>query len=56
MRMSSLKPTSDWRELATQVAIAYENAMLYSDAQRTRHELQQEITERKQAEKSAPSC
>jgi signal transduction histidine kinase len=36
--------------LATQVAIAYENAMLYSDAQRHAGELQQEITERKQAE------
>lgn len=36
--------------LATQVAIAYENAMLYSDAQRHASELQQEITERKQAE------
>jgi len=36
--------------LATQVAIAYENAMLYSDAQRHASELQLEITERKQAE------
>jgi signal transduction histidine kinase/DNA-binding response OmpR family regulator len=36
--------------LATQVGIAYENAMLYSDAQRHATELQQEITERKQAE------
>jgi len=36
--------------LATQVAIAYENAVLYSDAQRHASELQQEITERKQAE------
>ena len=37
--------------LATQVAIAYENARLYTDAQRHASELQQEITERKQAEK-----
>jgi signal transduction histidine kinase/DNA-binding response OmpR family regulator len=37
--------------LATQVAIAYENAKLYTDAQRHASELQQEITERKQAEK-----
>src|SRR5882672_7647981 len=36
--------------LATQVAIAYENAVLYSDAQRHASELQLEITERKQAE------
>jgi signal transduction histidine kinase/response regulator RpfG family c-di-GMP phosphodiesterase len=36
--------------LATQVAIAYENARLYSDAQRHAGELQLEITERKQAE------
>ena len=36
--------------LATQVSIAYENAMLYSDAQRHASELQLEITERKQAE------
>ena len=36
--------------LATQVAIAYENAMLYTDAQRHAQELQLEITERKQAE------
>jgi signal transduction histidine kinase/ActR/RegA family two-component response regulator len=36
--------------LATQVGIAYENAMLYSDAQRHASELQLEITERKQAE------
>ncbi len=36
--------------LATQVAIAYQSAMLYSDAQRHASELQQEITERKQAE------
>jgi signal transduction histidine kinase/DNA-binding response OmpR family regulator len=36
--------------LATQVAIAYENAMLYSDAQRHAGELQLEITERKNAE------
>lgn len=36
--------------LATQVAIAYDNAMLYSDAQRHASELLLEITERKQAE------
>jgi signal transduction histidine kinase/response regulator RpfG family c-di-GMP phosphodiesterase len=36
--------------LATQVAIAYENAMLYSDAQQRADELRQEIAERKQAE------
>jgi signal transduction histidine kinase/DNA-binding response OmpR family regulator len=36
--------------LATQVAVAYENAMLYSDAQRHAMELQLEIAERKQAE------
>jgi signal transduction histidine kinase/DNA-binding response OmpR family regulator len=36
--------------LATQVSIAYENAMLYTDAQRHATELQLEITERKQAE------
>src|SRR6185295_5864645 len=36
--------------LATQVAIAYENARLYTDAQRHATELQQEITERKQVE------
>ncbi|MDQ2938506.1 MAG: response regulator, partial [Acidobacteriota bacterium] len=36
--------------LATQVAIAYENAMLYTDAQRHATELQAEIAERKQAE------
>jgi signal transduction histidine kinase/DNA-binding response OmpR family regulator len=36
--------------LATQVAIAYENATLYSDAQLHASELQAEITERKQAE------
>ncbi|MGH9968729.1 MAG: ATP-binding response regulator [Pyrinomonadaceae bacterium] len=36
--------------LVTQVAIAYENALLYSDAQRHANELRQEITERKQAE------
>jgi len=36
--------------LATQVAVAYENAMLYSDAQRHASELKLEITERKQAE------
>ena len=36
--------------LATQVAIAYENAMLYSDAQRHAGELQLEIAERRQAE------
>src|ERR1043166_327702 len=37
--------------LATQVAIAYETANLYTDAHRHATELQQEITERKQAEK-----
>jgi signal transduction histidine kinase/DNA-binding response OmpR family regulator len=36
--------------LVTQVAIAYENATLYSDAQLHASELQMEITERKQAE------
>ncbi len=36
--------------LATQVAIAYDNAVLYSEAQRHATELQQEITERKQVE------
>ncbi|HEV2883335.1 MAG TPA: response regulator [Pyrinomonadaceae bacterium] len=36
--------------LATQVAIAYDNAMLYSDAQQHASELQMEIAERKQAE------
>jgi signal transduction histidine kinase/DNA-binding response OmpR family regulator len=36
--------------LATQVASAYENAMLYSDAQRHAGDLQLEIAERKQAE------
>jgi signal transduction histidine kinase/DNA-binding response OmpR family regulator len=36
--------------LATQVAIAYENARLYSEAQQHASELQQEVTERKQAE------
>ena len=36
--------------LATQVAIAYENARLYSDAQLHAKELQMEIAERKQAE------
>lgn len=36
--------------LATQVAIAYENAMLYSNAQQHASELQLEIAERKQAE------
>lgn len=36
--------------LATQVGIAYENAVLYSDAQRHATELQMEIAERKQAE------
>jgi len=38
--------------LATQVAVAYENAVLYSSAQRHASELQMEITERKQAEES----
>jgi signal transduction histidine kinase/ActR/RegA family two-component response regulator len=36
--------------LSTQVGIAYENAKLYSDAQRHAAELQAEIAERKQAE------
>jgi signal transduction histidine kinase len=36
--------------LATQVAVAYDNAMLYSAAQRHASELQLEIAERKQAE------
>ncbi|HKY30367.1 MAG TPA: response regulator [Pyrinomonadaceae bacterium] len=36
--------------LATQVTIAYENALLYSDAQRHATELQLEVAERKQAE------
>jgi signal transduction histidine kinase/CheY-like chemotaxis protein len=36
--------------LATQVAVAYENARLYEDAQRHAMELQQEVAERKQAE------
>ena len=36
--------------LATQVAVAYENAVLYSEAQRHASDLQLEITERKQAE------
>src|SRR2546422_6198726 len=36
--------------LATQVAIAYENARLYNDAQRHAAALQSEIAERKQAE------
>jgi signal transduction histidine kinase/DNA-binding response OmpR family regulator len=36
--------------LTTQVAVAYDNAMLYSDAQRHASELQLEIAERKQAE------
>src|SRR5918992_5519637 len=36
--------------LATQVTIAYENAMLYRDAQEHTTALQQEIAERKQAE------
>src|SRR6185369_1758367 len=38
--------------LATQVAVAYENAVLYSGAQRHASELQLEITERKQAEQA----
>lgn len=38
--------------LATQVAAAYENAILYSDAQRHASELQLEITERQQAEEA----
>ena len=36
--------------LSTQVAVAYENARLYTEAQRHADELQQEIAERKQAE------
>ena len=36
--------------LATQVAVAYENAQLYTDTQRYAAELQQEVAERKQAE------
>jgi signal transduction histidine kinase/DNA-binding response OmpR family regulator len=36
--------------LATQVCVAYENARLYTDAQRHAAELQQEVAERKQAE------
>jgi signal transduction histidine kinase/DNA-binding response OmpR family regulator len=36
--------------LSTQVAVAYENARLYTEAQRHTIELQQEIAERKQAE------
>ena len=36
--------------LSTQVAVAYENARLYTEAQRHAFELQQEIAERKQAE------
>lgn len=36
--------------LSTQVAVAYENARLYTEAQRHASELQQEITEREQAE------
>jgi signal transduction histidine kinase len=36
--------------LATQVAVAYENARLYTEAQRHAAELQQEVQERKQAE------
>jgi signal transduction histidine kinase/DNA-binding response OmpR family regulator len=36
--------------LSTQVAVAYENARLYTEAQRHTTELQQEINERKQAE------
>jgi signal transduction histidine kinase/response regulator RpfG family c-di-GMP phosphodiesterase len=36
--------------LATQVSIAYENATLYTEAQRHAAELQQEVAERKQAE------
>ena len=36
--------------LSTQVAVAYENARLYTEAQRHAAELQQEIAERKQAE------
>jgi len=36
--------------LATQAAVAYENARLYEDAQSNAMELQQEVAERKQAE------
>ena len=36
--------------LATEAAVAYENARLYEDAQRHALELQQEVAERKQAE------
>jgi signal transduction histidine kinase/DNA-binding response OmpR family regulator len=36
--------------LATQVSVAYENARLYTEAQRHAAELQQEVQERKQAE------
>ena len=36
--------------LATQVAVAYENAKLYAEAQRHTIELQQEVAERKLAE------
>ncbi|MDQ3133657.1 MAG: response regulator, partial [Acidobacteriota bacterium] len=36
--------------LATQVAVAYENARLYAEAQRHARELRQEVAERKQAE------
>jgi len=36
--------------LATQVAVSYENARLYTEAQRHAAELQQEVAERKQAE------
>jgi signal transduction histidine kinase/DNA-binding response OmpR family regulator len=36
--------------LSTQVAVAYENARLYAEAQRHAAELQQEVAERKQAE------
>ncbi|MDQ3755638.1 MAG: response regulator, partial [Acidobacteriota bacterium] len=36
--------------LATQVAVAYENARLYTEAQRHAQELRQEVAERKQAE------
>lgn len=36
--------------LSTQVAVAYENARLYTEAQRHASELQQEIAEREQAE------
>ncbi len=38
--------------LSTQVAVAYENARLYTEAQRHADELQQEIAERKQAEEA----